>query len=213
MLKQSSLNYGLLLEPDKSKVSVLEHSRVRMPLPLPLCLNSYRALSFAPSYSCSKFNFKSIPRDSYDLVLTGKEAVNFVILRHKLEKPLGYFVSDKVKIRLVFGVLNVLPIDTLYQRNSISLLEGFSIIKDAIKEMFKNVSYHEQGIEFIFSSEAIHILLKMINDIIAAQGKKGKKPQNIHIWMSFWPSEYDDSNNHDDDSQDDEYDNDDGDYK
>ena len=146
-----------------------------------------------PSNCCSKFNFKSLPHNHHDLVITGKEAVNFVLLRGKLEKALGSFASENVKIRLVFGVVNVHPIDTL---KPVGFLEGFSIIKDALVEMFKFVPYHKQGIEFRFASEPVHILVKMINEVISDQGKDLEK---IHIWLSFWPSEEDDFNNDDDD--------------
>lgn len=47
------------------------------------------ATNNTPHNSCSKFNFKSLPYHNHDLVVTGKEAVNFVVLRDKLEKALA----------------------------------------------------------------------------------------------------------------------------
>ena len=150
------------------------------------------ATNNTPHHSCSKFNFKSLPYHNHDLVVTGKQAVNFVILRDKLEKALGSLASENIKIRLVFGVVNVHPIDTLKPK---SFLEGFSILKGALVEIFRFVPYHKEGIEFSFGSEAVHILVKMINEVISDQGKD---PEKIHIWISFWPSEEDDFNNDDD---------------
>ena len=150
------------------------------------------ATNNTPHNSCSKFNFKSLPYHNHDLVVTGKQAVNFVILRDKLEKALGSLASENIKIRLVFGVVNVHPIDTLKPK---SFLEGFSILKDALVEIFRFVPYHKEGIEFSFGSEAVHILVKMINEVISDQGKD---PEKIQIWISFWPSEEDDFNNDDD---------------
>lgn len=118
------------------------------------------------------FKFKALPYHNHDLVVAGKDALNFVILKPKLEKALGSLASDNVKIRLVFGVVNVHPIDTL---NPKSFLEGLSILKDTLLEIFKFVPYHKEGIEFRFGSDALHILVKMINEVISDQGKTLKR--------------------------------------
>ena len=173
-------------------------------------------MSTSPSDSCSKFNFKSLP--SYHLVLTGKEAVNFVILRDLLERRLGCFAVDKDKIRLVFGVIDLIPLETFDRRRaqgeSFGFLEGLSIFKVGLMQLFKKVSSHHEGIEFRFGSEAIDIILNMIKDVIATQGKD---PEYIHIWIYFWLSEDDDGHNSDYDDDDelhgDEIDDDDGGYE
>ena len=162
-------------------------------------LISLRSFSSAPSHSCSKFKFKSLPRYHNYIVLTGKQVVNFVTLRDKLEKGLGLFAQENVKIRLVFGVIDLIPLETLDARRKrgeyFAISESFSYLKKAFKQMFSGVSYQEDGIEFTFGSEALDLLFKMINQVIESQGKD---PEMIHIWMSFWLAEDDDGHNDDD---------------
>lgn len=196
----SKKNSGLLLVPyKKSNVSVYR-----------LCLNSLislRSFSTVPHDSWSKFKFKSWPPDHYHWYITGKEAVNFVTFRDKLEEALGCFASDKRKICLVFGVVDIIPFDTLDARRDqgkyFGFIEIFSLLKIGLKQMLTGISYHEEGIEFIFGSEADYQLFKMINHVI---GFKGKDPEMIHIWMSFWLSN--DNDGHNDNDDDDELDED-----
>ena len=170
--------------------------------PILTSLISLRSFSSAPSHSCSKFKFKSLPRYHYYLVLTGKQVVNFVTLRDKLEKGLGPLAVDKSKIRLVFGVIDLIPQDTFKERRNqgkqFGFIEIFSQLKKIFKEMFTGVSYQEEGIEFTFGFEAVDLLFKMINHVIESQGKD---PEMIHIWMSFWLAEDDDGHNDDDESE------------
>ena len=167
---------GLLLFPKqlKSKLYVFHASQV-VSTSKTLHFPRFASTNNTPSDSCSMFMFKSLPDNHHDLVITGMEAVNFVLLKDKLEKALGSLASENIKIRIVFGVVNFHPIDTL---NPKSFLEAFSIIKDALVEIFRFVPYHKEGIEFRFGSDAVHILVKMINEVISDQGKD---PENIHI--------------------------------
>ena len=168
-------------------------------------LISLRSFSSAPSHSCSKFKFKSLPRYRYVFDFTGKQVVNFVTLRDKLEKGLSSLAYENVKIRLVFGVVDIIPLETFAARREqgeyFPISEIFSQIKKCFKQMFTGDSYEEEGIEFTFGSEAVYLLFKMINHVIESQGKD---PEMIHISMSFWLAEDDDGHNDDDDSEENE---------
>ena len=209
------INSGLLLQPYKSKVApfhlvgsmgpvigvrndylmsglLLPYKKSFGYSPSLTSLISLRSFSSAPSYSCSKFRFKSLPRYHYHLVVTGKEVVKFVTIRDIFEMALGPLVVDKSKIRLVFGVVDVIPRDTLIERRNqgkyLGFTESFSQLKNTFKQMFSGISYEEEGIEFTFGFEAVDLLFKMINHVIESQGKD---PEMIHIWMSFWLAEDD----------------------
>ena len=173
--------------------------------PILTSLISLRSFSSAPSHSCSKFKFKSLPRYHYHLVVTGKQVVNFVTIRDIFEMALGPLAVDKSKIRLVFGVIDMIPLDTLKERRNqgkyLGFTEAFSHLKGAFKQIFSGISYEEEGIEFTFGFEAVDLVFKMINQVIESQGKD---PEMIHIWMSFWLAEDDDGHNDDDDSEENE---------
>ena len=216
-MKKTNLIYnGFLLHPFKIKSIGIRDDYLFAGLLLPCkksfgyspsltSLTSLRSFSSAPSHSCSKFKFKSLPRYHYHLVVTGKQVVNFVTLRDKLEKGLSSIAYENVKIRLVFGVVDLIPLDTFKERRNqgkhFGFIEIFSQLKKSFKEMFTAVSYEEEGLEFTFGSEAVDLLLKMINQVIESQGKD---PEMIHIWMSFWLAEDDDGHNDDDDDSDDD---------
>ena len=199
-MKKTNLIYnGFLLHPFKSIRTHYLFSGLLLPRkksfgysPSLTSLTSLRSFSSAPSCSCSKFKFKSLPFNHYDIVLTGKQVVNFVTLRDKLEKGLGLFAQENVKIRLVFGVIDMIPLETLDARRKrgeyFAISESFSHLKKAFKQMFSGVSYQEDGIEFTFGFEAVDLLFKMINHVIESQGKD---PEMIHIWMSFWVAKND----------------------
>lgn len=59
-------------------------------------------------------------------------------------------------MRLVFGVVNMLPLEILEQKkvqgNPIGYLEGFSLINNSLQEMCKDVSSEHKGLEFRFGS-------------------------------------------------------------
>ena len=198
MEKNNLIYNGFLLHPFKIKSIGIRDDYLFSGLLLPrkksfgyspslTSLTCLRSFSSAPSYSCSKFKFKSFPIYHYDIVLTGKQAVNFVTLRDKLEKGLGLFAQENVKIRLVFGVVDLIPLETLdahrKQGEYFGISESFSHLMKAFKQMFSGVSYQEEGLEFTFGFEAVDLLFKMINHVIESQGKD---PEMIHIWMSFW---------------------------
>ena len=197
----SIFNCALLLVPHKKSNVYGSFSNSRQcPSYFTLLCN----LSSGPSYSCSKFKFKRLPPYCDDFCLSGNEAVNFVTLKDKVEMALGRFAGDKVKIRLVFAVFDLVPIDTLEARMDqgipITFTECLSYIKKAIYLLFIRIPYHEEGIEFIFGSKAVDLLLNMINDALKSQGKD---PEMIQIWMTFWLSEDDDGYNDDDEDDDD----------
>ena len=144
--------------------------------------------------SCHASQATKFPQKTYYITVTGKEAVNFVllsnILKESLESKLGPFLSHCAKICLVFGVANVVPIkDSSYLR----LFECFSFIKSVFRKMFKGIDYHQEGIEFMFSSSAVKTLVKIIKHVISDQGKDS---ENIHICIKFWVSDDMLRNNH-----------------
>lgn len=53
-------------------------------------------------------------------------------------------------MRLVFGVVNMLPLEILEQKkvqgNPIGYLEGFSLINNSLQEMCKDVSSEHKGL-------------------------------------------------------------------
>ena len=66
-------------------------------------------------------------------------------------------------------------------------------IKSLFRKMFKGIDYHQEGIEFIFSSSAVKTLVKIIKHVISDQGKDS---ENIHICIKFWVSDDMLRNNH-----------------
>lgn len=170
------------------------------------------------------FKFKVLPYHWHNLVLPGHKAVSFACLRDKLEESLASSCySKKSKMRLAFGIVNVFPVESFSKRfdqgNPIGFLEGFSIIKSALANMFKLISSfsfscssfsldkkkknkkmkEESGVEFIFGHEAVNAIAKLIKNALESQGKD---PETIHIWISFWTCEDDDVNDDDDDDDD-----------
>ena len=95
----------------------------------------------SPEYPYSKFEF--VPSDAYDLVLTGRDAVNHDILTRKLEMALGYFASEQVKLRLVFGVVGLIPIDQLKR---LSWYDGLCQLIADFKQINRHISYHTEKI-------------------------------------------------------------------
>ena len=92
-------------------------------------------------------------------------------------------------MRLAFGIVNVFPVESISKRfdqgNPIGFLEGFSIIKSALANMFKLISSfsfckmkEESGVEFIFGHEAVNAIAKLIKNALESQGKD---PETIHI--------------------------------
>ena len=172
---------GLLLVPHK-KSNVSVYSFLSKLGYISSCSTLLRCFSSGPSYSCSKFKFKCLPPRCEHFYISGNDAVKFVTLKDKVEKTLGRFVDDKENIRLAFAFVDLIPNDTLDARRNqskpLSFSELLHQIKKAIYQLFSGLSYHEEGLEFVFSSKAIDLLLNMINDVIKCQGLS---PEMIHI--------------------------------
>ena len=47
---------------------------------------------------------------------------------------------------------------------------------------YQGIDYHQEGIEFIFSSSAVKTLVKIIKHVISDQSKDS---ENIHICIKF----------------------------
>ena len=179
LLKQSkvSLLYPFACETwhPKSKVSLL-------PLSSTLLLNPFGLTSRFATHSSfpdiSIFIANDLPPNSGTLVITGKEAVDIFILRDILERKLAHYISMKVKISLIFGVGDVSWIpDNLIGSGSDS---PESQSDSAISE---RIYFHEEGIEFIYSSIVVYTLTNMIKGAIS---NRGKEPKDVHICIAFW---------------------------
>ena len=161
----------------KSKVSLLPFSST-------LLLNPFGLTSrFATHSSFSDFSIfiaNDLPPNFDNVVITGKQAVDIFILRDILERELAHYISMKVKISLVFGIIDVssLP-DNLIGSGSDSPKSQ----SDSCSAIYERLSFHEQGIEFIYSSIVVYTLTNMIKGAIS---DIGKEPKDVHICIAFW---------------------------
>ena len=138
--------------------------------------------SSRPDFSI--FNFKVIPPHFERFILKGKDAVNFISLRDTLEKELGDRVFNKVKIKLVFGIIDDNSTGLIAKHSgSVSSKYARDYLFSAV---FKRFTRNEEGIEFIFSPSAVHALVNMIEGAISYQSKV---PENVHICIIFWDSD------------------------
>ena len=138
--------------------------------------------SSRPDFSI--FNFKGIPPHFERIVLKGKDAVNFISLRNTLEKELGDRVFNKVKIKLVFGIIDDNWTGLIAKHHgSVSSKYARDYLFSAV---FKRFTRNEEGIEFIFSPSAVYALVNMIEGAISYQSKV---PENVHICIIFWDSD------------------------
>ena len=184
LFTQSSLfKYGSFFVSDKSIISVagLCHARLRLPL-------SYiKLLSTSPSGYCSKFYCKSIPPYHYNNYISGVHVSNSVLFKEMLEKKLGSFASNKERVCLVFSIID----ESFLEKVGLKVDQDFTInecaSKNISKDMFVDIAYHGIGIEFIFGSKAVSVLLDMINDVLYHEGKSSDKSQ--HILITFWLSD------------------------
>ena len=161
----------------KSKVSLL-------PLSSTLSLNSFGLTSrFATHSSFTDFSifFTGYLPPIFDkVIITGKEAVDSFSLRDILERELAHRISMKVKIRLVFGVIDVssLP-DNLIGSGSGSPESRL----DSLLAISERIHFNEVGIEFIYPSKVVYTLTHIIK---AAISYRDKKPEHVHIYIAFW---------------------------
>ena len=158
--------------------------------------HSIRSYSSNLNPACwRKFKLMYLGQPNYDLGLSGLEAVNFACLRDKLEESFDSSpCSKKLKMRLVFAVLDVFPVEILRTRGKRSTrIEVFSS-NFALTEMCEPVSFEEFGIEFIFGDEAVEGVLRLIKDALKSQGKD---PETVDVWITYWTS--DDVNNNGED--------------
>ena len=159
----------------KSKVSLL-------PLSSTLLLNPFGLTSRFATHSSfsdiSLFIVNDLPPNFDNVVITGKEAVDIFILRDILERELAHYISMKVKISFVFGVMDVssLP-DNLTGSGSDSPKS------QSDSGIYEHLYFHEEGIEFIYSSSIVYTLTHMIKGAIS---DRGKEPKDVHICIAFW---------------------------
>ena len=154
------------------------------------------------------FNLKRIPADYNYFYLPGFEAVDPVVLKDRLETifaKVSFASNKKAKIRLVFGVIDVSPRDLnwriLDEASSTDNLHFLHNVRNlVIKTLHDNVYFEDVGFEFIYSSEVVQALAKVINMVVLYQGKR---PDDVHIGIDFWALVDDDCNNDNDDDDDD----------
>ena len=137
-----------------------------------------------------KFYLHSVPPYSPDLFFTGTQAVNHDIVMPELAIALSFYGSGQVRFRLGFRVLNIPAPD---QQISDRRKRRF-FCWDYIKNIAKDVPFHNEGIEFTFGPEVVKVLVQMIKDVLV---NKGKKPEQVHIQISYWPLKKDDGHNRD----------------
>ena len=164
---------GSFFVSDKNIISFAGQSRSRLPL------NSIKLFSTVPSYNDSKFKFDYLPGYHYHLILTGKEAANFETVKNRLDWVLNY--SNKDKIRFIFAIINIIPVHNLEP----SLFKYVCLLKNLFAKRYQKVSYYKEGVEVIYSPQAICAIINMIKHVISDQGKD---PELIHILISFWPT-------------------------
>ena len=150
--------------------------------------------------SWSLFNFKYLPHlyPYHKLILPGFEAVDSVSLRGKLEESLASAASyssfsKKAKIRLVFSVVYIPPVEIFDRRraqgNPLGFVECLSMFKSYLQQRREKATYEKLGIEFIFGYQVVNGLAEWIKDVIEYQDKD---PEKIQILITFWNSVDDD---------------------
>ena len=170
MLYSQFVKRGLLLLPhQKSFLFAPGVSHSRIPL------NFIKLLSTV-SYNNYIFKLDYFPRSYYGLVLTGKEAADFELLKSRLDSVLDY--SNKDKIRFAFGSIDIIPVHNFES----SLFKYLCILKNFFMARYQKIYYYKEGIEVIYSPSGICNIINMIKHVIVHQGKD---PELIYIMISF----------------------------
>ena len=159
----------------KSKVSLL-------PLSSTLLLNPFGLTYHYATHSTdfSVFTFNYLPPNFNKVLISGKEAVNFISLRDILERELAHRNFMKVNIRLGFCLAHIPTLADNLKGSGSPKSQFDSLSASKLHECFY---LHEVGIEFIYSSNVVNTLTNMIKATILYQGKE---LEDVYIFIAFW---------------------------